>query len=85
MSTLNTTNWTVYPFEVDGVQFNSLIKPNTKMAKQIASLPAGVFNQMNIGAVRECIGNVATMTHSELVAELESVNAGASEAVIALA
>lgn len=85
MSTIDTTNWTVYPFEVEGVKFESRVKPDSLLGYRIALVPPAIFSQMNIGAVRECIGNVKLFTRDELISELERVNEGASEAVIALA
>ena len=81
----DTTGWDSYPFEVDGVQFASLVKPNTFMAKRIAQIPAQVFVEMNTDCIREIIGDVFLLSIEELKDELERVNEGASEAVISLA
>lgn len=81
----DTTGWDSYPFEVQGVKFNSLIKPNTFMAKRISQLPAQVFNEMNTNCILEIIGDVFLLSIEELKDELERVNEGASEAVISLA
>ena len=76
--------WATYPFSVDGVDFISAIDKKGSMYRQIKKLPASVFNAMNIGAVREAIGSVKTMTKEELVEELYRVNEGATQALILL-
>ena len=78
-------NWKSYPFTVDGVEFLSLINPNGTMYRTISQLPAGVFNTMNEGAIRSIIGNVSSLTRSEIQDELDRVNQGYSEAYLALA
>ena len=78
-------NWKSYPFTVDGVEFLSLINPNGTMYKTISKLPAGLFTSMNAGAIRELIGNPSLMSKSEIQDELDRVNAGYSEAYLALA
>ena len=81
----NFANWKSYPFTVDGVEFLSLINPEGKMYKQIQQLPAGVFVTMNEGAIRQMIGSVSTMSKSEIQDELDVVNNGATQAILALA
>ena len=78
-------NWKSYPFTVDGVEFVSLIDPNGSMYSQIQRVPTEVFSQMNQEAIREIIGNVSNLTKSELQAELDVVNLGYSQALLALA
>ena len=78
-------NWKSYPFTVDGVEFVSLIDPNGSMYQQIENLPPAIFNSLNEGAIREIIGSVSTMPKSEIQAELDRVNAGYSQAYLALA
>jgi hypothetical protein len=78
-------NWKSYPFTVDGVEFVSLIDPNGSMYSQINKLPAGIFNTMNEGAIRQIIGSVSTMPKSEIQAELDRINLGYSQAYLALA
>ena len=82
---LDTTNWAVYPFEVNGVQFLSLLDPKGSFYPQIERLPAGIFTAENVSMVSNLIGNPALMTRSELQDELDRVNAGASQAILALA
>ena len=77
-------NWKSYPFTVDGVEFLSLIDPKGSMYKNISKLPANVFASMNEGAIRSMIGNVSTITRSEIQAELDRVNDGYSQAYLAL-
>jgi hypothetical protein len=78
-------NWKSYPFAVDGVDFVSLINPEGKMYQQIQRVPAQVFVQMNESAIRELIGKVSLLSRSEIQDELDKVNAGYSEAYLALA
>jgi len=80
MHELDTKNWNAYPFTVNGINYVSKIKPESRMAKQISRVPADVFITMNEGAVRELIGNVTSQ--SLLIAKLYEVNENASEAVI---
>ena len=47
-------------------------------------MPTEIFVQMNIGAVKELIGNASLFTTSELLAELERVNDGATHSWILL-
>ena len=82
--TLNTNDWAQFPFEVDGVQFVSKIDTNGDIYPRVLMVPEFIFNQMNIGAVRECIGSLVNMTRSEIIAELERVNEGATQALIEL-
>ena len=82
---LDTTNWASYPFTVEGVEFVSLLDPKGSFYSQIERLPIGVFTAENTRMVSELIGNPALMTRSELQDELDRVNAGASQAILALA
>ena len=86
MSTkLDTTNWASYPFTVEGIQFVSLLDKEGSFYPQVERLPAGVFTAENTRMVAELIGNPALMSREELQAELDRVNAGASQALVALA
>ena len=82
---LDTTNWAVYPFEVNGVQFLSLLDPKGSFYPQIERLPAGVFTAENTRMVTEFIGDPSLMTREELADELDRVNLGATQAILALA
>ena len=82
---LDTTNWVSYPFSVEGVEFLSLIDPNGQFYRGISRLPEGVFIAENTRMVSELIGNPALMTREQLEAELEVINLGASQALLALA
>ena len=79
------TNWKSYPFNVDGVEFVSLIDPNGDMYRKIQLVPNQVFTQMNESAIRDLIGKVSLLSRSEIQDELDKVNAGYSEAYLALA
>ena len=78
-------NWKSFPFTVDGVEFVSLIDPNGSMYQTIQRVPAQVFSQMNEDAIRSLIGKVSLLSRSEIQDELDTVNAGYSQAYLALA
>ena len=78
------TNYTDYPFTVNGVNFISRIFSHSEFLNTIKALPAGVFEQMNVQAVREIIGDPSLLTRDELISELEFVNDGGSHAFILL-
>lgn len=82
---LDTTNWVSYPFEVNGVKFNSMLDPNGSFYPQVERLPDGVFTAENIRMTLELIGDPTQLTVEELQDELDRVNAGASEALVVLA
>jgi len=79
-----TTTYTDYPFTAQGVKFISRVYDNAPMANQIAMLPEGVFTQMNLQAITELLGDASVLTHTELVNELDRINAGGSTAFILL-
>jgi hypothetical protein len=81
---MTTTNWKNFPFVVDGINFNSRIDINSSTGKRASQVPAELLQEMNIGAIRNLIGDVKTMAHNEIVAELARVNDGSSWAVIEL-
>ena len=82
---LDTTNWVKYPFSVDGVDFVSMLDPQGDFYPQIEKLPADMFISWNTEMVTSVIGNPSLMSHDELVSELERVNDGATQAILALA
>jgi len=77
--------WATYKFTVEGVDFISALDKKGSFYPRVKKLPAGIFDAMNIGAVKEAIGSVATLTREELVKELYRVNEGATQALILLA
>jgi hypothetical protein len=77
--------WVVFPFTYAGKSFNSKVKANTRKLAAIQSLPAGVFDTMNAGALRDISTITASSTVEEIKAELERLNAGSSWAVLELA
>lgn len=81
---MTNTTYTDFPFTVDGVNFVSRIFSHSEFLSQIKALPAGIFEQMNIQAVREMIGDPSLLTHDELISELDLVNEGGSHAFILL-
>ena len=82
---LDTTNWVKYPFSVDGVDFVSMLDPQGSFYSQVERLPEGVFNSFNEDAVNNFIGNPSLLTREELEDELNVINLGATQALIALA
>lgn len=78
------SEYTDYPFTSNGVNFISRVMTNSKMAEQISKVPLPIFQQMNDGAVKEMIGNASLMTKAEILAELERVNEGGTQAFILL-
>ena len=82
---LDTTNWAEYPFIVNGVKFVSKLDPKGYFYEKVERLPLGVFTDENSRMVMELIGDPSKMTTSELQNELDTVNLGASQAILALA
>lgn len=82
---LDTTNWAVYPFSVDGVEFLSKFNKEGGLFAQVKNLPIGVLNTMNEECIREIIGKVSNLSRSELLDELSRINQGATQAVLELA
>ena len=82
---LNTTNWVAYPFEVNGVKFNSMLDPKGKFYPRVENLPAGMFTTWNKEAIAKFVGNPASMTADEINAKLDIANEFATEALITLA
>ena len=79
------SQWKSYNFSVDGVNFISKIDTGSTQFLQIESLPEGVFNSFNVGAIREYVGDVAEYSLSEIKDILDHVNQGSSWAVLELA
>jgi hypothetical protein len=82
---LDTTNWAKYPFTVNGVNFVSLLDPKGYFYEKVERLPNGLFTDENCRMVMSLIGDPSKMTTSELQKELDTVNLGASQAILALA
>jgi hypothetical protein len=77
--------WVIFPFTYEVRSYNSKVKANTRKLAAIQSLPAGVFDTMNAGALRDISTITASSTVEEIQAELERLNDGASWAVLELA
>lgn len=82
---LNTTNWVSYPFEVNGVKFNSMLDPKGTFYSKVERLPAGIFANMNAGAIAEFVGDPSTLSVDEINSLLDVANEGATQALIVLA
>ena len=78
------TTYIDYPFTANGVNFISRVFSHSDLSAKIASLPEGVFAQLNQEAVRDIIGDPSLLTTAELLEELERVNEGGSHAFILL-
>lgn len=81
---MTNTTYTDFPFTTNGVHFVSRIYSDSPFLSQIQNLPAGVFDELNIQAVTEIIGDASLLTRDELLTELERVNDGGSHAFILL-
>ena len=81
---MTNSTYTDYPFTANGVNFISRVYSHSDMSARIASLPAGIFQQLNQDAVRDIIGDPSLLSHDELVKELERINEGGSHAFILL-
>lgn len=81
---MTNTTYTDFPFTVNGVNFISRIYSHSEMLAQINALPKPIFQQMNIEAVREIIGDPSLLSTAELQDELDRVNEGGSHAFILL-
>jgi hypothetical protein len=79
------TNWKSFPFDVDGVDFISMLDPKGSMYQQVSRMPAEIFTTMNKDAIRELIGKVSLMSRDEIQSELDRVNEGYGQAYLALA
>jgi hypothetical protein len=77
--------WVSFPFTYLGKSYNSKVSTTSRQLQTIANLPAGVFDNMNVSALRDISLITASSTVEEIRAELERVNAGASWAVLELA
>jgi hypothetical protein len=81
---MTNTTYTDFPFTVNGVNFISRIYSHSEMLAQINALPKPIFEQMNVEAVREIIGDPSLLTSDELLSELDRINEGGSHAFILL-
>lgn len=85
MTTLNTNGWYEAPFEVDGVQFVSkLDKAGDMYPRVMSQFTVEQFIGMNKVFIQTQIGNVLTMTRSEILEELARLNENATQALIEL-
>jgi hypothetical protein len=82
---LNTDNWALFPFSVNGVNFVSKLDTNGSFYPQISRMPAELVEMINRDAITELVGDPTKMTTEELQAELDAVNLGATQAILALA
>ena len=78
------TNYTDYPFTSNGVNFISRINHDSPFARQLASMPRKIVDEINIDAITQMIGDVSLLTIEEVEDELKRVNEGATHAFILL-
>jgi hypothetical protein len=78
---LDTTNWAKFPVSVDGVDFVSQID----MDPQLVNMPSEVFQAFHADMIHSLIGNPALISREDLLEELEVINLGATQAILALA
>ena len=81
---LNTDNWASFPFSVNGVNFVSKIDTNGSFYPQISRMPNVMVEIMNQDAIKQLVGDPTLLTTAELEAELELLNLGAPQAILAL-
>ena len=81
---MSNATYTDFPFTLNGVNFISRVYTHSDMAQTIASLPEGVFAQLNQEAVSELLGDPSLLSTPELLQELSHLNAGGSHAFILL-
>ena len=81
---MTTSTYQDFPFTAYGVKFISRVDKGSPLYPRINSLPNGLFNQMNIDAVSQIIGDASQFTREELLEELARVNEGGSYAFILL-
>jgi hypothetical protein len=77
--------WVIFPFTYAGKSFNSKVSFNSRELATILNLPAGVFDTMNAGALRDISTITASTTREQDIKELERINEGASWAILELA
>ena len=82
---LNTDNWALFPFSVNGVNFVSKIDTNGSFYPPLSTMPKILVDSINTQAITELVGDPSLMTTAELQAELDTINAGASQALLCLA
>lgn len=82
---LDTTNWVSYPFAVNGMKFKTLLDPKGSFYERIEALPEGHFMKENIRMFLEFIGDPNLISAKELQKQLDEMNEGASQALLAIA
>lgn len=81
---MTTPTYTDYPFTSNGVNFISRINNDSPFAKQLASMPRQIVDEINIDAITQMIGDVSLLTIEEVEDELNRVNEGGTHAFILL-
>jgi hypothetical protein len=77
--------WVYFPFTYAGKNYNSKVNATSRQLESIVNLPAGIFETMNAGALRDISTITENSTVEEITAELERLNANSSWAVLELA
>lgn len=79
------TEWVVFPFTYAGKSFNSKVSLSSEYLAKVMTLPAGMFETMNAGALHDISTITDSTTREEDILELERLNANSSWAVLELA
>ena len=79
---VDTTGWNAYPFTYEGIEFVSLVSPESPLLGRILALPAGMFESINRNAIADLIGD--TLTREHIVEKLTEINENASHAILEL-
>ena len=84
-ATVRVDLWESFPFTYEGREYVSKVRVGSRQLEDIVNLPAGVFNTMNAGALRDIATITASSTREEILEELARLNAGSSWAIVELA
>lgn len=80
-----TTEWATFPFDVDGVQFNSKVRKDSDFGMRLMFVPAEMFAEMNVSCIREYFADVKSMSRTDIVSKLNELNYGGTNAILELA
>ncbi|MBM3211830.1 hypothetical protein FJZ33_06415 [Candidatus Poribacteria bacterium] len=82
---LDTTNWVSYPFSVKGMKFKTLLDPKGSFYERIEMMPKGQFMKENVRIFLKSIGDPNLLSAKQLQKQLDEINEGASQALLAIA
>ena len=78
------TRFALFPFTHKGFDFVSHVEIESNVYPQVTNLPDGVFIQMNKSMIDELLTITENTTRDEVLAQLETINEGASYAFLNL-